>query len=172
MNQKLTYSPRLHIALIFALICIFGLAGSSPRAKTVAKLEVSRASKPHPTRATKKEIVPPSLLQQPNPRTANKSGTSTFTFMMQGTPSITSISPTPVPLGSFSLTINGSAFNTSNAQIVVTGPNCPTSTSCVVPNGVLTTKTGKQLAGPLMINTAGTFTIQVQNGSGPTLSNE
>lgn len=86
-------------------------------------------------------------------------------------PSITNISPTTVMAGTFSLTINGSNFNPSNAQIVVTGPNCPTTTSCVVPNGVLTTKTSNQLVGPVTINTPGSFTIQVQNGSGTTLSN-
>ena len=87
------------------------------------------------------------------------------------TPSITNISPTSVTPGTFSLTINGSNFNTSTAQIVVTGPNCPTTTSCIVPNGVLTGKSSGQLVGPVTINTAGTFTIQVQNGSGTTLSN-
>jgi hypothetical protein len=87
------------------------------------------------------------------------------------TPSISIISPTTVTAGTFSLTINGSNFNTSNAQIVLTGPNCPTATSCVVPNNVLTTKTSNQLVGPLTINAAGSFTIRVQNGAGGTLSN-
>src|SRR6185369_11170062 len=85
-------------------------------------------------------------------------------------PSISTISPTTVTAGTFSLTINGSNFNSSTARIVVTGPNCPTSTSCVVPNNVLTAKTSSQLVGPVTINTAGSFTIQVQNGTG-TLSN-
>jgi pimeloyl-ACP methyl ester carboxylesterase len=106
----------------------------------------------------------------------NGSGTTlsngaTLTVNNAAAPSISNISPTTVTAGTFSLTINGSNFNTSNAQIVVTGPNCPTSTSCVVPNGVLTTKTSNQLVGPVTINTAGSFTIQVQNGSGTTLSN-
>src|ERR1051326_1471891 len=68
------------------------------------------------------------------------------------TPSINNISPTTVTTGSFSLTINGSNFNTSTAQIVLTGPNCPTITSCVVPNGVLTTKPSGQLVGPVPLN--------------------
>src|SRR5205823_4432120 len=86
-------------------------------------------------------------------------------------PSISNISPTSTSTGTFSLTINGSNFNTSTAQIVLTGPNCPTITSCVVPNNVLTTKTSGQIVGPVTITDAGSYTIQVQNGSGTTPSN-
>ena len=105
----------------------------------------------------------------------NGSGTlsngANLTVNAPATPAISNISPTVVTPGTFSLTINGSNFNTSTAQIVVTGPNCPTTTSCVVPNGVLTSKSSNQIVGPVTINSTGTFTIQVQNGSGTTLSN-
>jgi len=85
--------------------------------------------------------------------------------------SISNISPTTVLTGQFSLTINGTAFDPATARIVITGPNCPTNTSCVVPNNVLTTKNSGQLVGPVTINDAGSFTIRVQNGSAGTLSN-
>ena len=90
-----------------------------------------------------------------------------------GTPTTTNISPTSVTASpnSFPLTINGSNFNPATVQIVVTGPSCPTTTSCVVSNGVLTTKNSGQVVGPVTISNAGTFTIQVQNGSAGTLSN-
>jgi len=86
-------------------------------------------------------------------------------------PSISNISPTTVSTGQFSLTINGSNFDPATARIVITGPNCPTNTSCVVPNNVLTTKNSGQLVGPVTINDAGSFTVQVQNGAGGALSN-
>jgi pimeloyl-ACP methyl ester carboxylesterase len=130
------------------------------------------------TTKTSNQLVGPVTINTPGSFTIqvqNGSGTTLSNgaslTVNSSTPSISSISPTTVPTGTFSLTINGSNFNTSNAQIVVTGPNCPTTTSCVVPNGVLTTKTSNQLVGPVTITTPGSFTIQVQNGSGTTLSN-
>lgn len=86
-------------------------------------------------------------------------------------PSIGNISPGSVTVGSFTLTIAGSGFDPSAAQIVITGPGCATVTTCVVPNGVLTTRSATQLAGPITLGNAGTFTVQVQNGAGGLLSN-
>jgi len=85
--------------------------------------------------------------------------------------SISSISPTTRGTGTFPLTINGSGYNPATVQIVVTGPECAQSQPCVVPNTALTTKTSNQLVGPVTINNAGTFTIQVRNGSSGALSN-
>ena len=70
-------------------------------------------------------------------RTNHGQANASFFMFQSSTPAISSISPNTVSPGTFSLTVNGSNFNTSNAQIIVTGPNCPTATSCVVPNGVL-----------------------------------
>ncbi len=86
-------------------------------------------------------------------------------------PSIGSLSPGSVTVGSFTLTIAGSGFDPSAAQIVITGPGCATTTTCVVPNGVLTTRSATQLAGPITLANVGTFTVQVQNGPGGLLSN-
>jgi uncharacterized protein (TIGR03437 family) len=87
------------------------------------------------------------------------------------TPTISSISPTDVATGTFSLTIGGSNFNLSTIQIVVTGPGCPTTASCVVSNKALTSKATDQVVAPITIDNPGTYTIQVQNGAGTTLSN-
>lgn len=86
-------------------------------------------------------------------------------------PSISGLSPTTAETGTFSLTINGSNFDISTAQIVITGPGCSTTTSCVVPNNVLTSEATDQIAGPATISNPGTYTIQVQNGAGAALSN-
>ena len=78
-------------------------------------------------------------------------------------PTITSISPTSAGTGTFSLTVNGGIFNTATAQIVINGPGCA---PCTIANASLTTKTTTSIAGPATIGSAGTFTVQVQNGSG------
>jgi hypothetical protein len=95
------------------------------------------------------------------------------TITVPSPPSISSIgsSPNPPIAGQqFVFTINGSGFDASTAQVVFTGPGCPTTTSCVVPNGVLTGKTASSLAGPATVS-AGSYNIQVRNGSTGTLSN-
>ena len=86
-------------------------------------------------------------------------------------PSISSISPSPNPpiaTQQFTLTINGSNFDPSSAQILITGTLC---TPCTVPNGVLTTKTASTIVGPVTLNNSGSFTVTVQNGSGGAISN-
>jgi murein DD-endopeptidase MepM/ murein hydrolase activator NlpD len=82
-----------------------------------------------------------------------------------------STSPGTIAVGqSFLFTLTGSNINPTNVQVVFTGPGCPTTTSCVVPNGVLTTRTTGMVVGPALLNSTGTFSVQVQNGGG-TLSN-
>ena len=86
-------------------------------------------------------------------------------------PSISSISPSPNPPiagQQFTLTIYGSNFNSSTAQILFTGPSC---SPCTVPNGVLTTKTSSTIVGPVTLYNTGSFTVTVQNGSGGATSN-
>jgi hypothetical protein len=88
-------------------------------------------------------------------------------------PSVALITTSPTaPLSGqqFSFAISGSNFSSTSAQVVFTGPGCPSTTSCVVPNSVLVTKTGTVLVGPATL-TAGSFTVQVRNGAGGTLSN-
>ncbi len=83
---------------------------------------------------------------------------------------VTDISPTSVARGTFSLTVNEVDFNPTSAQLSVFGPSCNLG-NCIVPNNVLTTKTGTQLVGPLTLTTAGKFFIQVQNDTSGPLSN-
>jgi hypothetical protein len=77
-------------------------------------------------------------------------------------------SPNPPVHGqAFNFTITGSNYDTSNAEVFFLGPGCPTSTSCVV-SGL--TRTSTQLSGAAVL-AAGSFTVQVRNGSGGTPSN-
>src|SRR5215213_392157 len=173
MTHKPTSSLKL--ALILLIICLLSLAVFSTPARKTDDTKSAPATPEFQRRNSLGHNSAGLDLSQPR---QSKLGTvsvsepgGSSTFFLQSVPSISSISPATVPPGSFSLTINGSNFNTSTAQIVVTGPNCPTTTSCVVPNGVLTSKTSTRLVGPLTINNLGTYTIHVQNGSGATLSN-
>ncbi len=87
------------------------------------------------------------------------------------TPSLTAYSTTPsspVAGQQFTINLSGNNFNPSTARILVTGPGC---SPCTVPNSVLSTKSSTLLIGPVTLNTAGTYTVAVQNGSGATLSN-
>src|ERR1019366_5010033 len=66
-------------------------------------------------------------------------------------------SPNPPLAGKqFSLTINGGGFDPNTVQILFNGPNC---SPCTVPNGVLTTKTGNTMVGPVTLNTAGAYAV-------------
>jgi hypothetical protein len=87
------------------------------------------------------------------------------------TPSLTNFatSPSSPSVGQqFTLIINGSNFVPGLAQILLFGANCA---PCTVPNSALTTVTGTQIAGPVSVNTAGSYNITVQNGSGAGQSN-
>jgi hypothetical protein len=79
--------------------------------------------------------------------------------------SIANISPTTATVGTFTLTVNGTGFDASTARIIVVGPSCATTDACVVSNAELTTKTTSTIIGPVTLNTPGTFSIHVQNGS-------
>ncbi len=86
------------------------------------------------------------------------------------TPTITNIATSPnPPVGgqTFTFTITGTNYNTSNAEVFFLGPGCSTSTSCVV-SGL--TRTATQLGGAAVL-AAGSFTAQVRNGSAGTPSN-
>jgi len=81
------------------------------------------------TTKTSNQLVGPVTITTPGSFTIqvqNGSGTTVSNgaslTVNPATPSISSISPTTVTPGTFSLTINGSNFNTSNAHIVVTRP--------------------------------------------------
>jgi hypothetical protein len=96
----------------------------------------------------------------------------TLTVVAARTPSIASVSPQVIPLGvTTSLTVVGSDFDPVSAQIVIVGPACPQASPGVVGNAELTTRTASQLAAPVTLRSAGSFTIQVRNGSAGDLSN-
>jgi murein DD-endopeptidase MepM/ murein hydrolase activator NlpD len=81
-------------------------------------------------------------------------------------------SPSPIVLGSqFNFTIHGTNFDPATAQVFLTGPGCPTNTSCVIPTNVMTSKTNTTISGPATITILGTFSFFVQNGPGGTPSN-
>jgi hypothetical protein len=78
-------------------------------------------------------------------------------------------SPNPPVTGQqFSFTITGSNFDPLTAQVLISGPGC---SPCTVPNGLLTSKSATTISGPVTLNTAGSYTLTVQNGSGTTASN-
>ncbi len=86
-------------------------------------------------------------------------------------PSVSSVSTnpsSPIEDQTFQITVNGSDFNTSNAQVVLNGPGCG---PCVLNNGSMTSKTSTRLVGPVTVSQSGSFTVAVRNGSGGTLSN-
>ena len=96
----------------------------------------------------------------------------TLTVIPPPTPSITGVSPTMISVGvRTSLTITGTDFDPASAQIVVVGGACSPASPCLVPNGDLTTRTTSQIVGPVTLGTAGSFTIQIQNGAAGGLSN-
>lgn len=64
--------------------------------------------------------------------------------------------------------MSGSNFNPATAQFLFNGPGC---CPCTVPNSVLTTKNANLMIGPVRLNTAGSYTVSVQNGSGGATSN-
>src|ERR1700746_311585 len=72
-----------------------------------------------------------------------------ITFVLFAPISSLTPSPNPIALGSqFSFTIQGTNFDPSTAQVYVMGPGCPTSTSCVIPTNVMTSKTNATIVGP------------------------
>jgi hypothetical protein len=100
------------------------------------------------------------------------SNPQTLTVLAVPTTNSLSTSPNPTVLGSqFSFTISGTNFDPLTAQVYVTGPGCPSSTSCVIPTNVMTFKTNSTIVGPATIPNPGTFSFFVQNGSGGTPSN-
>ena len=95
----------------------------------------------------------------------------TVTVVPARTPAITSVSPATIPIGvTTALTIAGADFDPASAQVAV-GSGCAAAAPCLVPNSELTSKTASQIVAPVTLRTAGTFTIQIQNGSAGTLSN-
>jgi len=99
------------------------------------------------------------------------SRTFTVTHTPTGTPTITAYSTSPSSPAAgqqFTINISGNNFNASTAQILFSGPGC---SPCTVPNGALNTKTATLLIGPVTLNTAGSYTVSVQNGSGGATSN-
>ena len=97
------------------------------------------------------------------------SNTASFT-VSTGTPTISSMTRSPNPPingQAFNFTITGTNYNTSTAEVFFRGPGCPTNSSCVV-SGL--TRTATQLSGAAVL-AAGSFTVQVRNGSGGTPSN-
>jgi hypothetical protein len=98
---------------------------------------------------------------------------NTFNFSVQNStsppPTISGMttSPNPPLTGQqFNFTITGTNYDTSNAEVFFLGPGCSTSTSCVVS---ALTRTATQLSGPATL-AAGSFTVQVRNGSAGTPS--
>jgi pimeloyl-ACP methyl ester carboxylesterase len=85
------------------------------------------------------------------------------------TPFLSAVGTTPSPpaIGTlFAFTLAGSSFDPANVEVLFTGPGCA---PCVVPNGVLTTRTSTRVVGPATLNTAGTYGVSVRNGAtGPT----
>jgi len=67
---------------------------------------------------------------------------------------------TAVPGQQFRVQIHAANLVTSGASVVVTGPGCPTTTSCVVPAGVITFIGTDYMNVPLTLS-QGNFTIQV-----------
>jgi len=90
---------------------------------------------------------------------------------LPGTPSITSVSPTTIPVGSSLVTISGSGFDPATVQVAVTGGACPASLPCLVTNAELTSRTATQIIAPVNLLSTGTYTIQTRNGSSGPLSN-
>ena len=85
-------------------------------------------------------------------------------------PALQQISTTPnppVPGQQFSLTLTGSGFDPSSAEILISGPGC---TPCTIANSVLTTKTANQIVAGDMLNTAGTYSVTVENTASSTQS--
>jgi hypothetical protein len=97
-----------------------------------------------------------------------------FGFTVSGTSSVPSLnslstSPNPSVAGQqFLLTVNGSNFDPSSVQILITGSGCA---PCAVLNAMLTGKTTTQAVGPVTLNSPGSYTVTVQNGSAGTQSN-
>lgn len=86
-------------------------------------------------------------------------------------PSLSSLSKSPArPVAGqqFLLTLNGSNFDPASVQILINGAGCA---PCTVNNAVLGTKTASQAVGPATLNSPGTDTVTVQNGSSGTQSN-
>ena len=80
---------------------------------------------------------------------SSKSATAVvYVVAGSSTPTLYSLSTSPsspIVGQQFTVTINGSGFNTSTSQILVYGTAC---NPCTVPNNVLTTRTSSQIIGP------------------------
>src|SRR5260370_25853684 len=89
------------------------------------------------------------------------------------TPSLAAITTSPRATSllsgkPFTFTLTGANFEPDNAYVQFNGPNC---SPCVVPNRLLTRKTPTELVGPATVPSQGDYSISVQNGSNPNLSN-
>ena len=154
-----------------AHIIVTGPACPAPSACTVANAEL--------TSRTATQLVGPATLLNAGSFTIqvqNGSGPPsngvTLTVLPPRTPAITGVSPTVIPIDvATSLTVTGSDFDPATAQIVVVGPACPQSSPCIVGNGELTVRSASQLSAPVTLRSAGSFTIQVRNGSAGASSN-
>jgi PA14 domain len=78
-------------------------------------------------------------------------------------PSLTTVLTTPTSAlagRQFTFTITGANFDPLSAEVLINGPGC---TPCTIANTALTTKTAASLAGSTTINSAGAFTVAVEN---------
>ena len=100
------------------------------------------------------------------------SAASSFTVAASSSnPSLSGLSTSPNPPVAgqqFTLTLNGSNFDPSTVQILISGPGC---SSCAVANAVLTTKTATQVISAVTLNSPGSYTVTVENGASGTPSN-
>ena len=83
-------------------------------------------------------------------------------------PTLDAVNPltTPVANKQFLARLTGTNFSTSTVEVLVNGPGC---TNCVISNNVLSSKSGTQFDAPFTLG-AGTYQVQVRNGSSGTLS--
>lgn len=88
-------------------------------------------------------------------------------------PTVTSLVTSPASPKQYlpaTYTMNGSGFNTANAEVVISGgpsSSCPTTSQCYIRNGSLS-KTSTQLIGPAALSIPGAYSLQVRNGDGGT----
>ena len=96
--------------------------------------------------------------QQSGAYTFQVSNSSTTPALQQ----LTTAPNPPLPGQQFTLSLIGSGFDPSSAEILISGPGC---TPCTIANSVLTTKTASQIVAAVTVNTAGTYSVTVENTS-------
>ena len=94
--------------------------------------------------------------QQSTPYTFQVSNSTTSPALQQ----IATAPNPPVPGQQFTLTLTGSGFDPSSAEILMSGLGC---TPCVIANGALTTKTASQIVAGVTLNSTGTYSVTVEN---------